>query len=309
MATKQEMINRRRKSSEPQQQQYHLYDIQLTLSTPFPSTTPPTPPPPPPLQEEQEDHYNDLQFTLPPPHVIYMDPLGLMPVWNPTPLTTVPPPPPPPPLQEEQEDHDNDVQFTLPPPPPPTVLQQPQQSSLPPPHFFCMTHFGPIPVWYAIPLTTVPPWATTRRATIHSLAHLESQQIFTITGEVHCEICCKRYEIQYDLKEKFNEVGDFIVKNKDMLGRAPQKWLNPVLPICNFGQEQGNYRVKPVIAEKKREINWLFLLLGQMIGCCSVSQLKYFCTHTKNHRSGAKDRLVYRTYLGLCKQLQPNGPF
>ncbi|XP_059654334.1 pollen-specific leucine-rich repeat extensin-like protein 3 [Cornus florida] len=234
MATKQEMINRKRKSSEPQQQEDHL--LQLTLSTPFPSTTPPTPitppplPPPPPLQEEQEDHDNELQFTLPPPHVVYMDPLGLMPVWNPTPLPTVPPPPPP------------------------TMLQQPQQSSLPPPHFFCMTPFGPIPVWYAIPLTTVPPWATTRRATIHSLAHLESRQIFTITGHVQCKICYKRYEIQYDLKEKFNEVGGFIVKNKDtMLGRAPQKWLNPVLPICKFCQEQGNYRVKPVIAEKKRD--------------------------------------------------------
>ncbi|KAL1809528.1 hypothetical protein ACET3Z_026518 [Daucus carota] len=29
----------------------------------------------------------------------------------------------------------------------------------------------------------------------------------------------------------------------------------------------------------------------QMLGCCTVEQLKYFCKHTKNHRTGAKDRV------------------
>ncbi|XP_059654331.1 uncharacterized protein LOC132301060 [Cornus florida] len=245
MATKQEMINTKRKSSKLQQQEDHVCNLQPTLSSPFPSTTiPPPPSPPPPLQEEKEDHDNDLQFTLPLPPVIYMDHLGVIPISNPT------------------------------------------------------------------PVTTLPPWATTRRATIHSLAHLESRQISTIAGRVQCKKCDKIYEIQYDLREKFNEVGGFIVENKaTMSDRAPNEWLNPVLPICKFCQERGNYRVKPVIAEKKREINWLFLLLGQMIGCCTVVQLKYFCKHTKNRRSGVKDQLVYRTYLGLCKQLQPNGPF
>ncbi|XP_059634703.1 uncharacterized protein LOC132277025 [Cornus florida] len=117
------------------------------------------------------------------------------------------------------------------------------------------------------------------------------------------------YQTPYDLREKFNDVGGFIVKNKAaMRDRAPNEWLNPVLPICKFCHKQGS-NVKPVIAEKKREISWLFLLLGQMIGCCNLTQLKYFCKHTNHHRSGAKDRVLYLTYLGLCKQLQPNGPF
>jgi hypothetical protein len=84
-------------------------------------------------------------------------------------------------------------------------------------------------------------------------------------------------------------------------------WMNPRLSRCeNCNQENC---VKPIIADKKRSINWLFLLLGQMLGCCTLAQLKYFCKHTKNHRTGAKDRLLYLTYLGLCKQLDLNGPF
>ncbi|WOH09609.1 hypothetical protein DCAR_0729067 [Daucus carota subsp. sativus] len=47
----------------------------------------------------------------------------------------------------------------------------------------------------------------------------------------------------------------------------------------------------------------------QMLGCCTVEQLKYFCKHTKNHRTGAKDRVLYLTYLAICKQLDPKGPF
>ncbi|RYR51031.1 hypothetical protein Ahy_A06g026083 isoform D [Arachis hypogaea] len=46
-----------------------------------------------------------------------------------------------------------------------------------------------------------------------------------------------------------------------------------------------------------------------MIGCCKLSQLKYFCKHADIHLTGAKDRLVYYIYLGLCKQLKPQGPF
>ncbi|XP_059651871.1 uncharacterized protein LOC132299349 [Cornus florida] len=219
----------------------------------------------------------------------------------------------------EEDDHNHDLQLTLsssftpttpiPPPPPPHFLRStPMFNATPPP----ARRNRPILYWRPGKSETVPPpfpWASPRRATVQSLAHLESQQIFTITGEVQCNKCEKSYEIQYDLREKFNEVGGFIVKNKAaMRDRAPNEWLNPVLPICKFCQKQGS-NVKPVIVEKKREINWLFLLLGQMIGCCNLTQLKYFCKHTNNHRSGAKDRVLYLTYLGLCKQLQPNGPF
>ncbi|KAL4352204.1 hypothetical protein GQ457_06G007910 [Hibiscus cannabinus] len=51
------------------------------------------------------------------------------------------------------------------------------------------------------------------------------------------------------------------------------------------------------------------VLLGKMLGCCKLSELKYFCKHTKNHKTGAKDRVLYLTYMGLCKQLDPTGPF
>ncbi|GLT52927.1 hypothetical protein SLA2020_262350 [Shorea laevis] len=152
------------------------------------------------------------------------------------------------------------------------------------------------------------PWATTHRATVHSLNYLVSKQIVTVTGDVQCKRCENQYEMEYNLKEKFFEVGSFIANNKNaMRDRAPIVWMNPGLPKCRFcGQENS---AKPIISEKKKAINWLFLLLGQMLGCCTLEQLKYFCKHTKNHRTGAKDRVLYLTYLGLCKQLDPDGPF
>lgn len=157
---------------------------------------------------------------------------------------------------------------------------------------------------------TIPspyPWATNRRATIHGLDYLLSHNINKISGEVQCRRCDQKFEIEYDLKPKFMEIASFISENKyPMHDRAPANWMNPNLPNCKLcGQSNC---VKPIPA-KKKSINWLFLLLGQMLGCCKLSDLKYFCKHTKNHRTGAKDRVLYLTYLGLCKQLDPEGPF
>ncbi|XVE76312.1 hypothetical protein DITRI_Ditri12bG0161800 [Diplodiscus trichospermus] len=149
------------------------------------------------------------------------------------------------------------------------------------------------------------PWATTQRATVHSLDYLLSHNMTTISGQVQCKKCEKFDNIEYNLEQKFRETASFISENKlAMHDRAPSAWMNPNLPSCKFC----GGCVKPVLA-KKRAINWLFLLLGGMLGCCKLSELKYFCKHTKNHRTGAKDRVLYLTYLGLCKQLDPNGPF
>ncbi|KAI4367658.1 hypothetical protein MLD38_023369 [Melastoma candidum] len=158
--------------------------------------------------------------------------------------------------------------------------------------------------------TIVPPypWATDRRATVHSYESLLSRRILVIEGTVQCKKCEKSFEIEYDLKEKFLEIGRYIADNKaSMRDRAPAVWMNPVLPRCKLCNQDNS--AKPVFPQDKDGINWLFLLLGQMIGCCTLDQLKYFCEHTKNHRTGAKDRIVYYTYLGLCKQLDPTGPF
>ncbi|KAK8613563.1 hypothetical protein V6N13_101321 [Hibiscus sabdariffa] len=152
------------------------------------------------------------------------------------------------------------------------------------------------------------PWATKYRATVHSLEYLLSKGICTITGVVQCKRCERQFEIGYDLREKFKEVATYIARNKSsMHDRAPGVWLNPVLPKCKFCHQENI--AKPVIAQRKKHIDWLFLLLGQLLGCCTLSQLKYFCKHTKNHCTGAKDRVLYLTYLCLCKQLDPSGPF
>ncbi|XP_010519318.1 PREDICTED: uncharacterized protein LOC104798812 [Tarenaya hassleriana] len=154
---------------------------------------------------------------------------------------------------------------------------------------------------------TVPPpylWATNQRGRIHSLEYLESKQITAITGDVQCKQCEKIYQISYDLREKFTEVEKFVEENKESLReRAPATWMNPVAMRCELcGREKA---VKPVMSERKRKINWLFLLLGKHLGYCTLEQLKYFCKHSNNHRTGAKDRVLYLTYLGLCKMLKP----
>ncbi|EXB80821.1 hypothetical protein L484_020075 [Morus notabilis] len=158
---------------------------------------------------------------------------------------------------------------------------------------------------------TVPvffPWATTHRATVHSLDYLLSRKIVTITGEVQCKQCDRRFEIGYNLPEEFQKLWKFIADKKaGMSDRAPEEWKNPEFPDCKYCEQKGC--VKPVVAEKKREINWLFLLLGRFLGCLTLEQLKYFCKHSRNHRTGAKNRVLYLTYLGLCKQLDPSGPF
>ncbi|OIV98449.1 hypothetical protein TanjilG_16776 [Lupinus angustifolius] len=153
------------------------------------------------------------------------------------------------------------------------------------------------------------PWATNKRAVVHDINYLMRNQIHTISGDVYCKRCDQKFKMEYNLMEKFREVWKFIAENKNaMHDRAADKWMNPMLPTCmHCGQENS---VRPITQDvKKKSMNWLFLLLGQMLGCCTLGQLKYFCKHTKNHRTGAKDRVLYLTYLALCKQLYPQGPF
>ncbi|KAK9667404.1 hypothetical protein RND81_14G253900 [Saponaria officinalis] len=150
-------------------------------------------------------------------------------------------------------------------------------------------------------------WATDREAVVHSLDYLVSQGITRITGEVKCKKCDGSYEMEYDLTTKYGELVTFIVNEGVMQHRAPAKWVKPSLPNCQLCGEDNS--CKPVIAPEYLNINWLFLLLGQLLGCCTLEQLKYFCKHTHNHRTGAKDRVLFLTYYTLCKQLEPNCPF
>ncbi|KAE8724512.1 putative Hydroxyproline-rich glycofamily protein [Hibiscus syriacus] len=111
------------------------------------------------------------------------------------------------------------------------------------------------------------PWATTRRATVHNLDYLLSQNMYTISGEVYCKGCQERYTIECNMVEKFNEIKDFVLANMTTMNdRAPDCWMHPGLDNC---QACGSV-LRPIIV-KKRDINWLFLLLGQKLGCCRLS--------------------------------------
>lgn len=149
------------------------------------------------------------------------------------------------------------------------------------------------------------PWATLKPATVHTINHLLYHlNINTISGTLECKSCkFQQTDFPFDLHEKFEKVSNFIQENKsEMFERAPDAWMKPVLPNCQSCRK--NSTMHPLIG-KEEEINWLFLFLGEMIGCCNLEHLKYFCKHANIHRTGAKNRLVYQTYLGLCKQLQP----
>ncbi|KAH7553438.1 hypothetical protein ACOSP7_029848 [Xanthoceras sorbifolium] len=225
---------------------------------------------------------------------------------SPPPLFISSPPPP---------TYHNHFAASIPPPPPPhnyTMRSSQEIGSVAPSSrpTTLRTRRSPVQTLKPGKTETIPapfPWATTKRATIYSLDYLLSNQIGIIGGGVQCKRCDKMYQMEYDLREKFVEIATFIAENKSaMHDRAPAVWMNPNLPNCRFCCQ--NNCVRPFI-DKKKTINWLFLLLGQMLGCCKLDQLKYFCKHTKNHRTGAKDRVLYLTYLGLCKQLDPTGPF
>ena len=196
----------------------------------------------------------------------------------------------------------------------------PSESSSPPPNRIPSP--PPLPVWAVRrqhrhrtvllrdrkPDLPVAPyeWATKQRATVHKLDYLVSRQILLISGEVQCKRCKRRFEIQYDLVEKFKELGVFINLNESsMLDRAPSNWMSPNFPNCRYCRAEKS--LTPWISEKKRSINWLFLFLGEMIGCCKLAQLKYFCKQNDEPRTGAKDRVVYSTYIEMCKQLDPTG--
>ncbi|XP_041993682.1 uncharacterized protein LOC121744268 [Salvia splendens] len=199
----------------------------------------------------------------------------------------------------------------LPPPPPPPSFVMPAADPPATTHHRRQLIRNPAraPLEGKNPVIPPPyPWAGTGRATVRSLNYLRAQGITAIFGDVECRKCEEKFVMEFDLEERFAEISTFVAENQALMRhRAPNEWKNPELPRCDFCNQEGS--VKPVISAKKRSINWLFLLMGKMLGCCTLEQLKYFCKHTKNHRTGAKDRVLFLTYLSLCKQMDPSGPY
>ncbi|KAH7424991.1 hypothetical protein KP509_11G035800 [Ceratopteris richardii] len=151
------------------------------------------------------------------------------------------------------------------------------------------------------------PWSTDRRAVVQSLDWLVANGITRIQGDVSCKKC-GNHMVDVDLRASFYRVSTYFLNNRDsMHDRAPRHWTTPQLLQCDICHQLDHCR--PIVSSKKRRINWLFLLLTETLGICTLEQLKYFCKHTRKHRTGAKDRVLYLTYAGLLKQLNPAGPF
>ncbi|CAO2183190.1 unnamed protein product [Urochloa humidicola] len=148
------------------------------------------------------------------------------------------------------------------------------------------------------------PWATERPAQHETLEALLRRGVTSVSGQARCKRCAARKPVAYDLEAKFRQLRDYVVANRhNMNDRAPDPWMFPALPDCGSCGHRG--AMWPEIAAEKREINWLFLFLGQMLGCCTLEQLKYFCENTGRHRTGAKNRVLYYAYIEMCNQLEP----
>ncbi|KAM6574385.1 hypothetical protein CsatA_022712 [Cannabis sativa] len=157
------------------------------------------------------------------------------------------------------------------------------------------------------------PWAKVQPGKVHSLEYLLANRIFDIKGQLKCTDCKYEYEMRLDLVREFNKVRRFIEMNKDnMYDRAPAIWKHPPYPTCPMCKHENS--AKPVLTDDHLKtdcynFNWLFLLLTQFLGSCTLSHLKVYCMYNEIHRTGAKDRVLYLAYLNLCKQLDPSGPF
>ena len=146
------------------------------------------------------------------------------------------------------------------------------------------------------------PWATERPAQHGTLESLLRRGVTSVEGHARCKRCGATKAIAYDLETKFWEVREYIVTNRHaMYDRAPKAWEFPPLPDCDACGHRG--AMWPEIAADKHEINWLFLFLGQMLGCCTLDQLKYFCMNNGRHRTGAKNRVLYYAYIEMSNQL------
>jgi hypothetical protein len=148
------------------------------------------------------------------------------------------------------------------------------------------------------------PWATESPARHDTLASLLRRGVTTVEGAARCKRRGARTSVAYDLASRFREVRRFVDANRHVMDdRAPDAWMCPALPDCAACGRAG--AVWPEVAADKRQINWLFLFLGQTLGCCTLEQLKYFCMNTGRHRTGAKNRVLYYAYIEMCDQLEP----
>ncbi|XP_056690597.1 uncharacterized protein [Spinacia oleracea] len=65
------------------------------------------------------------------------------------------------------------------------------------------------------------PWAKDRRAKVHSMNYLVANRINTISGEVKCNKCEQVSTLNFNLREKFQEVDNFMqTEEHDMHNRV-----------------------------------------------------------------------------------------
>ncbi|KAI9123777.1 hypothetical protein K1719_005077 [Acacia pycnantha] len=248
-------------------------NLSLRLRPPSPPPQPPAPPSPTPLAQPHPVYSPPMEFLRSNNPLHFTLELDLFPKSPPTTYSTMNlnvNEPPPPPLRPPQNPRNNGEDH--------------QNRNIEPP--------------YA--------WTTNRPAYVHDKSHLEKNFIYTVTGTVRCNKCGKEYPVVFNIEEKLKQFESFVEsKKRTMHNRAPPEWTSAQSLVCEHCTGDG---VRPVIDVRKDNINWLFLFLGQMLGYCTLEQLKYFLACTQIHRTAAKDRVLYHTYREIFKQLRPDLP-
>ncbi|KAK1583437.1 hypothetical protein Q3G72_023773 [Acer saccharum] len=150
-------------------------------------------------------------------------------------------------------------------------------------------------------------WATARNSLVQTLDYLEAHNLETIQGRLICDGCRQITVMETNVRQHVDEIQNYIVQNDiDLQGLAPLPWFQPNPPVCQLCN--CSY-LKPVLPPDMAHINWLFLFCENLIGFCSVKQLRFFLRENgKLDNRKSKQRLVYCMFREIARQLRPTGP-
>ncbi|KAK1404409.1 hypothetical protein POM88_004014 [Heracleum sosnowskyi] len=115
-------------------------------------------------------------------------------------------------------------------------------------------------------------WASNVKCKVNKLATLTTDKIGL---QVKCMECRKSYKVWLDLHTGLRNVVDFV--------QASRSYEVPIPSLTEMPRQCRECHkisiLEPVHAKKKRNLNWLGLLLAHELGSLSYDQLVYYCRH------------------------------
>ncbi|KAM6574386.1 hypothetical protein CsatA_022713 [Cannabis sativa] len=163
------------------------------------------------------------------------------------------------------------------------------------------------------------PWARAQPCKVYSFNYLMTNKIMVIKGRVECNICRREFVKELDLQDEFHNIGMGLIREmtRNMKENRSGHRDGAVVPrpYATLGCKVCGHKdsVRPIVLDDNDiddfyDINWLFLMLSQLLGWCTCVQLMHFCSTNKIPYSNKtyKDRLLFLTYMDLWRQF--SGP-